>query len=130
MHRGANLAIGQRAASVVEPDSILFAGYPDPYFHLLEIPGLRLAVASRDGYADFRALADHHLARGRPVYASFPPQTWRALGETGALDGLVARPLLPSNLIVRLEADGGSDPGSDTLRESTGSGSSEAAGQR
>lgn len=100
--RAANLRTSQRIAPVVAADSILFARYPDPYFGLIEVPRLRLAIPGRDRFADFRRLVDVHLAAGRPVYASFDPDLWRRLAADGMLDGLAARPLLPDGLVVEL----------------------------
>lgn len=100
--RAANLAVSQRMAAVVAPDSILFARYPDPYFGLIEVPRLRLAIPGRDGFADFRRLVDFHLDAGRPVYAAFDRELWHRLAADGMLDGLAARPLLPDGSLAEL----------------------------
>jgi hypothetical protein len=100
--RAFNLAVAGQVAPHVTPDSILFVDYPDPYFALIEVDRLRLAVPGRDGFADFRRLADFHLAAGRPVYASLRPETWRELERHGLLDGLGREPLRPDGLVVRL----------------------------
>jgi hypothetical protein len=100
--RAANLRVSQAVAGVVEPDSMFFARYPDPYFGLIDVPRLRLAVPGRDRFADFRRLADFHLAAGRPVYASLPQELWQRLAADGLLEGLAARPLLPDGLVVEL----------------------------
>lgn len=100
--RSFNLAVARQVAPHVTADSILFASYPDPYFALIEIDRLRLAITGRDGFADFRRLTDFHLAEGRPVYASLRPDTWRSLAQEGLLDGLAGEPLRPDGLVVRL----------------------------
>lgn len=100
--RAFNLAVAGQVAPHVAADSILFASYPDPYFALIEIDRLRLAVPGRDGFADFRRLTDFHLAAGRPVYASLRPDVWRRLAQDGLLDGLAAEPLRADGLVVRL----------------------------
>lgn len=102
--RARNLEHSQRALPVVSTDSIFFAPYPDPYFGLLEVDRLRLAVTGRDGFADFRRLVDHHLAAGRPVFASLPPPHWRHLASRGTLEGLTVEPLLPAGFVARITA--------------------------
>lgn len=107
-HRARNLATATRLAPHVAPDSILFTPYPDPYFPLIEVDRLRLAVAGRDGFEDFRRLVDHHLAAGRPVVASLPAPHWRGLAEAGLLRGLALEGLVREPPTFRLRA---ADPG-------------------
>ncbi|HEX2252424.1 MAG TPA: hypothetical protein VHQ65_04055 [Thermoanaerobaculia bacterium] len=105
-HRAENLAVAQALAPHVAEDSILFVPYPDPYFGLIDKPGVRLAVPSRDQFADFRRLVDHHLAAGRPVYAVFPPELWQALGRDGRLAGLELRLEQPELGLARIRRAG------------------------
>lgn len=105
--RAYNLERSRLALPVVAEDCLFFAVYPDPYFGLLEVDRLRLAVAGRDGFADFRPLADHHLAAGRPVFASFPVDYWRFLAGRGDLEGLRVDPLLPDGFVARVRPAGG-----------------------
>lgn len=100
--RAFHLEMARQVAPHVTADSILFASYPDPYFALIEIDRLRLAVPGRDGFADFRRLTDFHLAAGRPVYASLRPEIWRSLAREGVLEGLAAEPLRADGLVVQL----------------------------
>jgi len=78
----------------VSPDSILFADFPDPLLGLFEKDRLRLAVPSYDNFEDFRPLIDFHLEEGRPVYASFSPETWQRVQEGGLLKSLDVLPLM------------------------------------
>ena len=101
-HRAANLEVAGQIAPWVDEGSLLLVPYPDPFFALIEIDGLRLAVPGRDRFEDFRALVDHHLDRGRPVFAALPLPVWRHLAATGRLDGLRAGPAGPGSPVFRI----------------------------
>ncbi len=101
-HRAENLAVSERVAPWLEPDSLLIVPYPDPFFSLMEIEGVSIAVPGRDGFADFRRLVGHALDAGRPVYAALPRPMWSRLGEAGLLDGLLLRPAGPGAPILRI----------------------------
>ncbi|HUP48273.1 MAG TPA: glycosyltransferase family 39 protein [Thermoanaerobaculia bacterium] len=108
--RAANLDVAQWVAPYVPPDSLLFAHYPDPFFALKEIDRLRLAIPTRDDFATFRPLLEHHLGAGRPVFAAFPPRLWQQLASSGHLDGLQAHFVAPESWLARLEHAGPSEP--------------------
>jgi len=101
-HRAANLEVARQIAPWVEEGSLLLVPYPDPFFALIEIDGLRLAVPGRDRFADFRPLVDHHLDRGRPVFAALPLPVWRHLAATGRLEGLRVGPAGPGSPVLRI----------------------------
>ena len=105
-HRAANLAVSERVAAAVPPGSLVFVPYPDPFFGLIEVPGVVLAVPGRDRFADFRPLTERFLATGRPVYAALPAEAWRWASEAGMLSGLAGRPVAGTPL-VRLEREPG-----------------------
>lgn len=71
----------------IRPDSIVFTGVDTAYFGLLEKPGVRIAAVKRDDFANFAALAQYHLAAGRPAYVAFDDETWSEAEERGAFDG-------------------------------------------
>jgi hypothetical protein len=80
--------MGRRASEVVAEDSILFVLYPDPFFSLIELDRVRLAIPLNDNFRDFRALLAFNLAEQRPVYAVFPDWMWRSMQRADRLDGL------------------------------------------
>lgn len=87
--RGYNLDLSERALAAAAPDSIVFTTHPDPWCGLLEADHVRLALPSRDGFADFRPLVDFYLDRDRAVYGAFPPGMWHGVARDDRLDGLV-----------------------------------------
>ena len=101
-----NVEATRRALPHVAEDSILFTPFPDPYYGLIEVDRLRLAVGGRDGFADFRPLTDLHLAAGRPVFASLPPAYWRMLSDRGDLEGLEVALLTPDGFVARVQPAG------------------------
>lgn len=85
--RGYHAALSEIARAEIDADSILFTTHPDPFCGLLDVEGVRIALPANDGYRDFRALAELHLAAQRPVYAALPPAEWQRLERRGQLAG-------------------------------------------
>jgi hypothetical protein len=86
--RGFTADLGRRTSEVVADDSILFVLYPDPFFSLIELERVRLAIPLNDGFEDFRPLLAFHLAEQRPAYGVFTTGMWQSMQRAGHLDGL------------------------------------------
>jgi hypothetical protein len=102
-------SMAAKAAPYVEPNSIVFASYVEPYFTLIDREGIRIAGVGADDFADFRKLADYHLAAGRPVYAAFDRQAWQTAHGRGYLNGLRATYLtiIREDILARLSRTAG-----------------------
>ncbi len=91
--RRANAAVTRETAAHVPAGALFATPYLEPFFGLIEREVL-LADPTRDGYADFPALARFHLEHGRPVLAAFRAEVWEELLARGHLDGLAVEMLL------------------------------------
>ncbi len=102
--RRAHAAVTLEARDHVPDRALFVTPYLEPFFGLIERDAL-LADPTRDGYADFPALARFHLERGRPVRAALRAEIWDELAGNGRLAGLVATPLWrePHFVLCRLE---------------------------
>jgi len=80
-------SIAKTTAEAIEPDSILFVDYPEPFFGV-EKERLRLAIPGLDKFEDFRPLLDFHLHAGRSAYLFFEDKLMRQVQNKELLDGL------------------------------------------
>jgi hypothetical protein len=103
--RAFNLETGRQAARLVEPDSLFFADFVDPFFLLIETERVRIARPGLDRYRDMRRLTQHHLAAGRAVYGAFPPPVWEALAG-GPLAGFSLHALWRAELFTLARIEG------------------------
>jgi hypothetical protein len=86
--RAANAQVSKELARYVADDALLFAQYPDAVYSVVELrKSVRIALPLRDGFRDFRRLASFHARAGRRVYAAFTPSIWKALADSGRLEG-------------------------------------------
>ncbi len=86
--RAYHASLAAQAAQYVQSDSILFTNYDVRYFTLIDRGRIRIAAVQRDDFADFRKLADHHLATGWSAYAVFDESGWNTVRDRGYLAGL------------------------------------------
>lgn len=91
--RARNLAVGQAIDPLIAEEAMLTVSYPDPFFHFIDQPKVRIVVATRDSFHDFRRLALHHFQRRIPVYAAMEREVWEAVRAIGFLEGLRVEPL-------------------------------------
>ena len=82
-----NLNTGTATARIVEHDSLVLVGNPDPFFALVETPGVRIAVPHVDDFRDLPTLLEHQAQAGKPTYGALSPALWRDLENRGILDG-------------------------------------------
>lgn len=119
-HRAINLAMGSALRPAVPEDALLLVHSPDPYYALLEMPGLRLGSPPADDFADFRRVVDWHLDAGWPVVISWPPPVWRQLEARGLLRGYEMRPLIPGGLLIQIRRAADPAAPGDTAPRSEG----------
>jgi hypothetical protein len=90
--RTTNLLHAVAVAEHVPEGALLFGSYPDWFATVKNLrPGVAVAFPRQDQYADFRGLALHWLAAGRPVFAVLAPQDWGYMRAQGHLDGIELR---------------------------------------
>ena len=106
--RGYHAALSASARDAVPDDALFFTTHPDPFCGLLDAERVLIALPAADDYADFRALADFHLAAGRPVLAALPEPAWRALERAPRFAGLRSEEVLahPVFSLRRIERQG------------------------
>lgn len=98
--RRAAVEARETVIELVPPDSLLITPFVVALRSVAKDRHVRIADPTRDGYADFRRLAVHHLEAGRPVLAALRSEIWAELSRLGALRGLEVEPLWRDGDIV------------------------------
>ena len=74
-------------------------------------PDVTVAFPRQDQHEDFQPLAEHWLARDRPVFAVLAPEDWQVLRTRGALAGLTLRVAAAGNRFPLIQVTRASESG-------------------